>query len=180
MRHILSHCHRRRPERRHGLHRLQRLPISGDATRSSGGADPRRNTLSSASSRWSSPASRSTSRSRPIAFQCRRARISAISGRSPDEVGYVFYVDPGPEPGTSVAYWGPRSKWACRKRRSALTWTRRPTSRASRAAFNSQGKVLPIVYHPESANTRSDSDPDPGHHAAQPAARVDPADPAEH
>lgn len=24
-----------------------------------------------------------------------------------DKVGYVFYVDPGPQPGTSVAYWGP-------------------------------------------------------------------------
>ncbi|TMP89767.1 MAG: hypothetical protein E6L07_15480 [Verrucomicrobia bacterium] len=27
-----------------------------------------------------------------------------------DEVGYVFYVDPGPEPGMSVAYWGPEIK----------------------------------------------------------------------
>jgi hypothetical protein len=24
-----------------------------------------------------------------------------------DKVGYVFYIDPGPRPGTSVAYWGP-------------------------------------------------------------------------
>jgi len=27
-----------------------------------------------------------------------------------DEVGYVFYVDPGPAPGTSTAYWGPELK----------------------------------------------------------------------
>lgn len=27
-----------------------------------------------------------------------------------DEVGYVFYIDPGPAPGTSVAYWGPQLK----------------------------------------------------------------------
>ena len=26
------------------------------------------------------------------------------------EVGYVFYVDPGPEPGMSIAYWGPLIK----------------------------------------------------------------------
>ncbi|MBI4784760.1 MAG: hypothetical protein HY785_26105 [Oscillatoriophycideae cyanobacterium NC_groundwater_1537_Pr4_S-0.65um_50_18] len=26
------------------------------------------------------------------------------------EVGYVFYLDPGPAPGTSVAYWGPEIK----------------------------------------------------------------------
>jgi hypothetical protein len=27
-----------------------------------------------------------------------------------DEVGYVFYLNPGPAPGTSVAYWGPEIK----------------------------------------------------------------------
>ena len=27
-----------------------------------------------------------------------------------DEVGYVFYIEPGPAPGTSVAYWGPQIK----------------------------------------------------------------------
>ncbi len=27
-----------------------------------------------------------------------------------DQVGYVFYIDPGPAPGVSVAYWGPQIK----------------------------------------------------------------------
>ena len=27
-----------------------------------------------------------------------------------DEVGYVFYVEPGPTPGMSIAYWGPEIK----------------------------------------------------------------------
>ena len=27
-----------------------------------------------------------------------------------DEVGYVFYVDPGPTPGMSIGYWGPEIK----------------------------------------------------------------------
>ena len=27
-----------------------------------------------------------------------------------DDVGYVFYVEPGPQPGQSVAYWGPEIK----------------------------------------------------------------------
>ena len=27
-----------------------------------------------------------------------------------EEVGYVFYVEPGPEPGRSMAYWGPEIK----------------------------------------------------------------------
>jgi hypothetical protein len=28
-----------------------------------------------------------------------------------DQVGYVFYIDPGPTPGSSKAYWGPQIKW---------------------------------------------------------------------
>jgi len=28
-----------------------------------------------------------------------------------DEVGYVFYIDPGPAPGANVAYWGPEVKF---------------------------------------------------------------------
>jgi hypothetical protein len=31
--------------------------------------------------------------------------------RLADMVGYVFYVDPGPAVGASVAYWGPQIKW---------------------------------------------------------------------
>ena len=27
-----------------------------------------------------------------------------------DEVGYVFYIEPGPAPGANVAYWGPEIK----------------------------------------------------------------------
>ena len=27
-----------------------------------------------------------------------------------EQVGYVFYIDPGPVPGTSNAYWGPQIK----------------------------------------------------------------------
>src|SRR5262249_46661554 len=28
----------------------------------------------------------------------------------PDQAGYVFYIDPGPTPGMSKAYWGPQIK----------------------------------------------------------------------
>ena len=28
-----------------------------------------------------------------------------------ERVGYVFYLDPGPAPGMSTAYWGRRSRW---------------------------------------------------------------------
>ena len=32
------------------------------------------------------------------------------SSSSPMTPGYVFYIDPGPAPGTNVAYWGPEIK----------------------------------------------------------------------
>ena len=41
-------------------------------------------------------------------------------------VGYVFYITPGPAPGMNTAYWGPEIKTACRRRRSQLTWMRQP------------------------------------------------------
>lgn len=31
--------------------------------------------------------------------------------RLASEVGYVFYVEPGPQPGTNIAYWGPEIKF---------------------------------------------------------------------
>ena len=58
-----------------------------------------RNMLSSASSRWSSRACLSISRSRPIAFPCSKGKDLAYIRALADEVGYVFYVEPGPEPG---------------------------------------------------------------------------------
>lgn len=34
-----------------------------------------------------------------------------------EQAGYVFYIDPGPEPGMSKAYWGPKSRSAPCSRR---------------------------------------------------------------
>ena len=47
-----------------------------------------------------------------------------------DEVGYVFYLEPGRCRARASRIGGRRSKSACRSRRSTSTWTRRPTSRA--------------------------------------------------
>lgn len=43
-----------------------------------------------------------------LASQVARAPISVLG--LADDVGYVFYLDPGPEPGMSKAYWGPQIK----------------------------------------------------------------------
>ena len=64
-----------------------------------------------------------------------------------DEVGYVFYMEPGPAPGTSVAYWGPQIKIGIPQ--PALNspnmdaWANSTTGSFS---FNADGKKLPILY----------------------------------
>ena len=44
------------------------------------------------------------------------------------QVGYVFYVDPGPVPGTNTAYWGPEIKVGVPQPALNSTWTPTPTS----------------------------------------------------
>ena len=46
-----------------------------------------------------------------------------------DEVGYVFYIEPGPGAGHQRRLLrAARSRSACRSRRSTSTWMRTPTS----------------------------------------------------
>ena len=63
-----------------------------------------------------------------------------------DEVGYVFYVEPGPEPGTSVAYWGPEIKVGEPQKALSINMDAATNIESVSCSFNSQGKVLPIVY----------------------------------
>ena len=106
-----AHRHRRGPDRGDGPRRLQRLrripampaearvalilakyAVFGD--RAAG--HPER--------------SRSTCRSRPSASRRSRAPTSPTSSSSRRKSGYVFYIEPGPVPGTNIAYWGPEIK----------------------------------------------------------------------
>ena len=63
-----------------------------------------------------------------------------------DEVGYVFYVDPGPEPGTSVAYWGPEIKVGEPQKALSINMDAATNIESVSCSFRSQGAVLPIVY----------------------------------
>lgn len=63
-----------------------------------------------------------------------------------DEVGYVFYMEPGPEPGVSVAYWGPEIKVGEPQKALSANWDAAINIDNVTCSFNSQGKVLPIVY----------------------------------
>jgi hypothetical protein len=62
------------------------------------------------------------------------------------EVGYVFYVDPGPVPGTNTAYWGPEIKIGIPQ--SALNVNMGVHTNVESLAFNFDGlsNTLPIVF----------------------------------
>ena len=62
-----------------------------------------------------------------------------------DEVGYVFYIEPGPTPGASVAYWGPEIKVGVPQ--SALNTDMDAQTNVESISFtyNSESAQLPIV-----------------------------------
>jgi hypothetical protein len=62
-----------------------------------------------------------------------------------DEVGYVFYIEPGPTPGASVAYWGPEIKVGVPQ--SALNTDMDAQTNVESLSFtyNSESAQLPIV-----------------------------------
>jgi hypothetical protein len=63
-----------------------------------------------------------------------------------DEVGYVFYVEPGPEPFMSVAYWGPEIKVGAPQKALSINCDAATNIENVACSFRSQGAVLPVVY----------------------------------
>src|SRR5438046_4624333 len=61
-----------------------------------------------------------------------------------DEVGYVFYVDPGPEPGMSVAHWGPGIKEGEPQNALSINMDAATNSDSVACGVKSQVKVPPI------------------------------------
>ena len=63
-----------------------------------------------------------------------------------DEAGYVFYIDPGPVPGTNTAYWGPEIKIG--PPQPALNFDMDAHTNVESLSFTlkTAEKVLPIVY----------------------------------
>jgi hypothetical protein len=62
-----------------------------------------------------------------------------------DEVGYVFYVEPGPEPGMSVAYWGPEIKVGEPQKALSINMDFDTNIESVSCTFQSQGRVMPTV-----------------------------------
>jgi len=62
-----------------------------------------------------------------------------------DEVGYVFYVEPGPAPGTSIAYWGPEIRVGVPQPALNLDMDAYTNVESMNFQFDSEHKVLPIL-----------------------------------
>jgi hypothetical protein len=69
--------------------------------------------------------------------------------RLADKVGYVFYLEPGPQPGTSKAYWGPEIRVGAPQ--PALTMNMDAQSNVEQLSFNfdKEKKKMPIVFFQE-------------------------------
>jgi hypothetical protein len=65
------------------------------------------------------------------------------------EAGYVFYLEPGPAPGTSKAYWGPEIRLG--EPQPALTANMDAQSNVEQLSFNfdKERKTIPIVFFQE-------------------------------
>lgn len=63
-----------------------------------------------------------------------------------ERVGYVFYLEPGPAPGTSTAYWGPKIKVGVPQ--PALNADMDAASNVEQLSFTYRGdaRELPVVY----------------------------------
>jgi hypothetical protein len=63
-----------------------------------------------------------------------------------DDVGYVFFVMPGPTPGTTVAYWGPDIKVGVPQPALNTDMDAHTNVEALNFSFNSDAGTLPIVF----------------------------------
>src|SRR5512143_2245376 len=62
-----------------------------------------------------------------------------------DEVGYVFYVEPGPTPGMSIAYWGPEIKVGVPQPALNINMDAHTNIDTISFQFDAEAKVLPVV-----------------------------------
>lgn len=63
-----------------------------------------------------------------------------------EEVGYVFYVDPGPAPLTNLAYWGPEIKVGPPQPALNVNLDAHTNVESLRFQFDGTSKVMPVVF----------------------------------
>ncbi|HEX9893371.1 MAG TPA: hypothetical protein VGA78_05575, partial [Gemmatimonadales bacterium] len=62
------------------------------------------------------------------------------------DVGYVFYVDPGPVPGTNTAYWGPEIKTGVPQPALNVNMDAHTNVESLSFSFDGLSNTLPIVF----------------------------------
>jgi hypothetical protein len=63
-----------------------------------------------------------------------------------DDVGYVFYVDPGPAPGASIAYWGPEIRIGVPQPALNVNMDAHTNVESMTFSFSGENKTLPILF----------------------------------
>jgi hypothetical protein len=63
-----------------------------------------------------------------------------------EQVGYVFYLDPGPEPGLNRAYWGPQIKIGPVQRALSSDMDAYTNVESLHFSFDQEKNRIPIVY----------------------------------
>ncbi len=62
------------------------------------------------------------------------------------EAGYVFYIDPGPLPGASIAYWGPEIKVGAPQPALNINMDAHTNVESLSFSFDKEAKELPVVF----------------------------------
>src|SRR4029077_14911292 len=63
------------------------------------------------------------------------------------EVGYCFYIDPGPAPGVSKAYWGPEIKVGAPQQALSVSTDGPPKNvKSFSVSFDKEKKELPVIF----------------------------------
>jgi hypothetical protein len=62
------------------------------------------------------------------------------------DVGYTFYIDPGPAPGTSIAYWGPLVKVGVPQPALSVNMGVHSNVESLSFSYNGDSSAMPIVF----------------------------------
>ena len=63
-----------------------------------------------------------------------------------EEAGYVFYIDPGPAPGTNIAYWGPEIKTGIPQPALTVNMDANSNTESLDFTFDKDSKEIPVVF----------------------------------
>ena len=170
-----AHHHRQRPHRAHGSVRLERfsLPACPPEARVAICWSP--STRSSASCRSIIPSIMIDVQLPIDQIPAQQGTDSNTSASSPTQVGYVFYIDPGPLPGMSKAYWGPQIKVGPVQPALSADMDAYTNVESLHFTFDQEKNRIPHRLHLQPGDGRQHPHSHSSHHAAQSAARADPA-----